>query len=133
MKNSKQRLFEMMEAVNTDFRSSTDITREINQEKNANRDANRYTPEEAKEIDAIESELSRLGLTNNVEYNVQAPQDEMGTKNPRYEFLFWIKKLNDKFGHANIDKLLANTNLIVQNPQVGSAVHGYILRNLSRR
>ena len=54
----------------------------------------------------------------------------MGTKTPRFEFDFYIDKLLNKFGHANIDKLLAKTNLDVFNPMVGSHVHGYIIRRL---
>jgi hypothetical protein len=132
MKNfGKQRLFEMMEVINSDFKTSSDHFREINQEKNARRETNRYTTEEAKEIHVIENELEKLGLENRVDFSVEPPQDQMGTKMPRFEFDFYIDKLKEKLGSTNIDSLLTKTNLDVLNPMVGSAVHGYIVRRLN--
>ena len=131
MKNfGKQRLFEMMEVVNPDFKTSSDHFREINQMKNARRESNRYTTEEAKEIHVIENELEKLGLKNRVDFQIEPPQDQMGTKIPRFEFDFYIDELKEKFGNTNIDSLLAKTNLDVFNPMVGSAVHGYLIRRL---
>jgi hypothetical protein len=120
-KYDKQRLFEMMGNLNEDFKSSSDVFREINQEKNANRETNKYTPEEWNEIKKIEDELIKLGLVNDKDYKLELPQDQMGTKIPRFEFRFF---------NNDIDSLLAKTNLDVYNPQVGSQVHGYVLRKL---
>ncbi len=120
-KYDKQRLFEMMGNLNEDFKTSIDHFREINQMKHANRKVNEYTPEEWNEIKKIESELTKLGLVNGEDYKLELPQDQMGTKIPRFEFRFF---------NNNIDSLLAKTNLDVYNPQVGSRVHGYVLRKL---
>jgi hypothetical protein len=130
-KYGKQRLFEMMEVVNPDFKTSSDHFREINQMKNARKEQNQYTTEEAKEIHVIENELEKLGLKNRVDFQIEPPQDQMGTKIPRFEFDFYIDKLKEKFGGTNIDNLLTKTNLDVFNPMVGSQVHGYIVRRLN--
>jgi hypothetical protein len=107
------------------------INRENNKEINKIRDENKYTQEERKIAQFIESELEKIGLVDGVDYNRDQPQDEYGTKTERFGYLFWIKKLDAKFGHHNVDKLLAQTNLKVTNPYVGSSVHGYIMRILN--
>jgi membrane-bound lytic murein transglycosylase len=113
-----------------DFKTSSDHFREINQEKNVNRQRNAYTDEEWDEIHAIQKELIKIGLQDYNDFRIEPAQDQMGTKTPRFEFDFYIKKLEEKFGHSDIDSLLAKTNLDVFNPIVGSYVHGYIIRRL---
>jgi predicted kinase len=115
-----------------DFKTSSDHFREINQMKNTRKYENAYTPEEKKEIVLIINELKKLGLVEGIDndYKLEHYQDAYGTKTPRFEFDFYINKLEEKFGHSNIDSLLAKTNLDVFNPMVGSHVHGYIIRRL---
>ena len=125
--------FKIIDNINEiEFKTSSDHFREINQMKHLNKSKNEYTPEEKKEIAVIIQELKKLGLIEGIEhdYRIEPYQDQMGTKTPRFEFDFYIDKLLNKFGHANIDKLLAKTNLDVFNPMVGSHVHGYIIRRL---
>ena len=125
--------FKIIDSINEiEFKTSSDHFREINQMKHLNKSKNEYTPEEKKEIAVIIQELKKLGLIEGIEhdYRIEPYQDQMGTKTPRFEFDFYIDKLLNKFGHANIDKLLAKTNLDVFNPMVGSHVHGYIIRRL---
>jgi hypothetical protein len=145
--DNKQRLFEVMKKTNPDFNyfkeekhnydwgtSGKDnpdkINREINVELNKKRDENAYSAEEIKITKYIDSELEKIGLVDGVDFNRDQPQDAYGTKTERFGYLFWINKLKEKFGHTNIDSLLSKTNLDVQNPMVGSQVHGYILRNI---
>ena len=104
------------------------INNDINTEKNKRRELNRYTPEEWRIIDIIENILNKIGLKNNEDYQLDQPQDNYGTKSERFGFLFFINKLDKKFGHHNIDKLLNGTNLKVINPHVGGDVHNYIMR-----
>jgi hypothetical protein len=119
-KDNKQRLFEVMEVVNPDFKTSSDHFREINQMKNARKEATRYTSQEKVEISAIENELAKVGFKRD-EYQLESSQDAYGTKTPRFEFRFYTD---------DIDTLLNKTNLDVYKPIVGSQVHGYILRKL---
>ena len=107
------------------------INRNINVELNKKRDENKYTQEEIKIAQHIESELEKIGLVDGVDFNRDQSQDAYGTKTERFGYLFWINKLDAKFGHHNVDKLLSQTNLKVTNPYVGSSVHGYIMRILN--
>ena len=109
---------EMMES---DFKTSHDHFREINQMKHARAKENAYTDIELREISQIEVNLEKLGLKKGEDYKIELPQDQMGTKIPRFEFRFY---------RNDIDNILSKSNLEVSNPNVGSQVHGYILRNL---
>lgn len=125
--------FKIIDNINEiEFKTSSDHFREINQMKHLNKSKNEYTPEEKKEIAVIIQELKKLGLIEGIEhdYRIEPYQDQMGTKTPRFEFNFYINKLEKKFGHSDIDNLLAKTNLDVFNPMAGSYAHGYIIRRL---
>ena len=98
-KNNKQRLFEVMEAVNSDFKTSSDHFREINQIKNDRKKETAYTSEENIEIGEIINELKKIGLEegSDNDYWLEKAQDQMGTKTPRFEFRFFINKLKDAY------------------------------------
>lgn len=75
VKNFKQ--FVNEEKYNYDLTKSDPdyINRENNKEINKIRDENKYTQEERKIAQFIESELEKIGLVNGVDYNRDQPQD----------------------------------------------------------
>jgi hypothetical protein len=107
------------------------INRKNAVEINSKRDENKYSSEEYEQINYIRQRLESIGLINGIDYNLDVPQNSYRTKTERFGFLFWIKKLDKKFGHHDVDSLLKNTNLIVTNPFVGGQAHGFIQRTIN--